>query len=96
MKVSLNRLLLTAIFIVSILSVFVMPLPAQTKPNFIHRHPTATAIAAGAGTTILLKRSAKYKREHGERLNLAEKHPYLSGMGVAVVTHHVLKKHKQE
>jgi hypothetical protein len=93
MRIFLRRSVLVFALIATLAISFVCPLRAQTHPNFVHRHPTATAVAAGAGTTYLLKKSAKYKREHGGHLSLAERHPYISGMGAAVVTHHMLKKH---
>ena len=96
MIVRFRRTILVIALMATLACSLVLPGYAQTKENFAHRHPTATGIAAGAGTTYLLKRSAKYKREHGERPNFAERHPYLSGVGVAVVTHHVLKKHKTD
>ena len=63
------------------------------KPNIIQRHPTATGFAAGVATHSALKRSAAYKKAHGQRLNFAEKHPTLSGLGVGTVTRHEIKAH---
>jgi hypothetical protein len=92
MKVQLRRIgLVLALAAILVGSIFA-PLSAQNNPNFVQRHPTASAIAAGAGTTYYLKHRAKWKKEHGEKLNFAERHPYLSGFGVAVVTHHMIKK----
>jgi hypothetical protein len=93
MKLKSRQVGLALVLVLTLSCSLMSPLFAQTKPNFIHRHPTATALAAGAGTTYMLKRSAHYKRMHGQHLSFAERHPYMSGMGVAVVTHHVLKKH---
>jgi flagellar motor component MotA len=81
--------------ILALLAVFVGALvtPVFAKPkNFVQRHPTMTAMAAGVGTTMYLKHQAAWKRAHGEKLNFAERHPYMSGIGVAVVTHHIIKK----
>lgn len=63
------------------------------RPNVIQRHPTATGAVAGIATHTALKRSAAYKKAHGQRLNFAEKHPTLSGLGVGIGTRHVIKSH---
>jgi hypothetical protein len=96
MLVYLRRSALIYLLIFSFACSLVAPLMAQSNESFAQKHATATAVVAGAGTTYLLKRSAKYKKEHGERLTLAEKHPYLSGFGVAIITHHVLNKKHHE
>ena len=69
--------------------------PAQTKHhmNWVQKHPTMTAVGAAVVTHHMLKKSAAYKKAHGQRLNFAERHPTLSAVGVGVVTHHIIKKH---
>ena len=95
MTVNLLRAAVCFALVLTMAFSLVMPLFAQNQ-DFAHKHPTMTAIAAGAGTTYMLKRSAKYKKEHGEKLNFADRHPYFAGTGVALITHHVLaKKHHQ-
>lgn len=80
------------------LSLLAPAVSAQTgypahKPNIIQRHPTATGFAAGIATHSALKRSAAYKKAHGQRLNFAERHPTMSGFGVGAVTRHEIKAH---
>lgn len=66
---------------------------AAHHPNVIQRHPTATGAAAGVATHTMLKHSAANKKAHHQKLNFAEKHPTLSGLGVAIGTRHEIKKH---
>lgn len=61
--------------------------------NEIAKHPTATAVVAGVATTKMLERKARWDRAHGRRLSWAERHPRLSGVAVAIVAHHEIKKH---
>ena len=51
--------------------------------GFIHRHPNATAAAAGVGAYALAKHS-----RHG----VLHRHPILTGIGAAAVAHHYAKK----
>ena len=54
--------------------------------GFMHRHPTATAAAAGVGAYALAKHS-----RHG----VFHRHPVLTGIGAAMVAHHYAKKHRR-
>lgn len=67
--------------------------PSAHKKNFIQRHPTMTAVAAGWATHKALKAQAKRDKMAGKKLNWAERHPTMSGIGVGAVTHHVIVKH---
>jgi hypothetical protein len=97
MTVNLRRLGIVFALVLFCATSLLSPVFAQqSQGNLAQRHPTATAIVAGVGTTYALKRSARYKRLHGQHLNFAERHPYMSGMGVALVTHHMLKKSRKE
>jgi di/tricarboxylate transporter len=70
------------------------PVQAQNKvSNEIAKHPTITGIAAGVATTKALEHKAAWNKAHGRKLNFAERHPRLTGVGVALVTRHEIKKH---
>ena len=66
---------------------------AQTSPNVIQRHPTATGIAAGLATHHALKVAARNAKLHHKHLNWAERHPTLSAIGAGAVTRHEIKAH---
>jgi hypothetical protein len=61
--------------------------------NEVAKHPTITGIVAGVATTKALERKAAWDKAHGKKLNWAERHPRLSGVGVGLVTRHEIKKH---
>ncbi len=54
------------------------------RASFIHRHPNATAAAAGV---------AAYKIAKHQHHGFMHRHPYLTGAAAAVAAHHYAKKH---
>ncbi len=70
----------------SLLGVLVMA-QAQTTPkkNIIKRHPTASAVVAGAAAHHYAK-----TRSHG----IMHRHPVATGVAAAAITHHYAKKKK--
>ena len=69
------------------------PVHANPMSNEVAKHPTVTGIVAGVATTKALERKAAWDKAHGKKLNWAERHPRLSGVGVGLVTRHEIKKH---
>jgi hypothetical protein len=85
-------LLIAISFMGGSISVRAQSAPPKPHLNFIQRHPTLTAIAAGAATHHALKAAAARDKAEGKKLNFAERHPTLSAIAVGAVVHHEIKK----
>jgi hypothetical protein len=68
------------------------PVATPVHKNWIHRHPTATSLAAAMATHHALKVAAARDKASGKKLNWAEKHPSMSAVGVGAVAHHEIMK----
>lgn len=64
----------------------------KDKKSFVRRHPNATSAAAGYAAYKLSKSTGKKRQQSGRKRNFMQKHPVLTGVGAAAVTHHHLKK----
>lgn len=61
--------------------------------SFVHRHSTAASLAGGYAAYKAAKITARNRKAHGRRLNFAQRHPIMTGIAGAALTHHMIKHH---
>jgi hypothetical protein len=65
---------------------------AHHAKNFAQRHRTATSLAAGYAAYKIAKHTGNNRMANGGHKNFMQRHPVLTGVGAAMVTHHMIKK----
>ncbi|MDQ2731930.1 MAG: hypothetical protein M3Y56_09745 [Armatimonadota bacterium] len=59
--------------------------------NIFQRHRTASSLGAGYLAFHAARTTARNRRNSGQHLNFAQRHPYMTAGAVAIGTHHFLK-----
>ncbi|HET6382151.1 MAG TPA: hypothetical protein VFJ58_02065 [Armatimonadota bacterium] len=97
---SLRAILAVALCMIAPLTLGVPAAQAAHHPtahkvvHTLQKHRTLASIGAGVAAYKAAKITGHNRKMHGKKLNLAQRHPIISGMVAAGVTHHVLKTHK--
>lgn len=74
----------------------VLPLAAsaQTHHSFLHRHSKAAGAVGGYAAYRAAKRTGSSRMASGRHRNFMQRHPVMTGVGAAALTHHFAKKHQ--
>ena len=82
-------------FLVFVLALMVVaaPMAAHAKLGLLHRHKTLASLGAGYAAYKIAHHTGKNRTASGGHRNFMQRHPVLTGLGAAAMTHHVLKHH---
>ena len=69
---------------------------AKPKRSFVQKHRHLTSMAAGVAAYKAAKVTGKNRAMHGKKKNFAQRHPFMTGIGAAAATNHVIKKSEKK
>jgi hypothetical protein len=71
--------------------------PAQNRAvQFAQRHKTATSLGAGYAAYKAAKVTGQHREMAGGHKNFAQRHPFVTGVAAAAVTHHMISKSQHQ